>query len=617
MCGIAGLFGWRMSGEELTRRLQAMNRVQRHRGPDDEGTVCFEPLGAGLGCARLSIVDLERGQQPMANEDRSVHAVLNGEIYNHQLLRKELAERGHRFRSRCDTEVLVHLYEECGDQLLERLSGMFGLAILDTRRGRLLLARDGPGMKPLYLAETPEGTAFASEVRALFAGRIVTPKPDFSAMDVYLATGYVPAPLCLFQGVRKLEAGQALVIDQKRVTSKRFWLFRYRQAATGRSDEDYEAAAEQVLEESVRSHLAADVPVGVFLSGGWDSSLVAAFAARLCGSKLKTFSIIFPDSPQMDESGYSRLMSKRLESDHSEIEYRHQLLPQIIPGLIRHLEEPCAAAPSGLTYLLSSLAARHVKTVLSGEGADELFGGYEWMRINSPYHLRRVTPKLPFRLAGKWISQPKLRRALRLLGAPDERLADLEWRRLLTPELKRSVLKPEHRRAGPDMTPVLLHYETLATCTDRLQRRLAQDFSARLTHGILFMTDKASMAHSLEIRLPFLDRAVIDFAAVLPTHLKIHRGREKRILARLARKHLPPEIACRRKHGLGYPKGAWSEPPLVDYLQQMLLDGGREGPFCKSALEKLLRKRTAGEVRTGNLAALLYLQCWWNEFIAA
>jgi len=616
MCGIAGIFGCRLPEGEILRILGAMTAAQRHRGPDEQGAAAVEALGAGLACARLSIVDLEHGQQPAANEDRTVFAVLNGEIYNRVELQEELESRGHRFVGRSDTEVLVHLYEELGEEFVERLEGMFGAAVLDARRGRLLVARDGVGIKPLLVAETPHGFLFASEAKALFATGWIAPSPDLDALDTLLAAGYVPAPMSMFRGIRKLRAGEMLAVDAGGVRAKRFWRFRYREPAP-RDGEEYSDRLEALLKRSVERHLAADVPVGAFLSGGWDSSLVAAFAARTAGARLQTFSIVFPDDPGMDESRYSRLMARELGTEHHEIEFRTDKFAESFPLLVRALEEPCTTAPGGIMYQLAAFAARQVKSVVSGEGADELFGGYEWARLNSPYWLRRVLPAEPLRQASDWVSHPRLRRALRILGAPSDADADLEWRRALIPSEKRKILKPELRREGPDLVPLRLDDETLASCRDSLQRRLGFDFTARLAEGILYITDRVSMAHSLEVRVPFLDKRVVEFALELPSRWKIHRGREKRILAEIARLRLPPAIAARRKHGLGYPAGLWMRAPLRRLAREILLDSGRDGPFDRQGIEEHLKRADRHPRRASQrVAQAVFLQCWWNEFIS-
>jgi asparagine synthase (glutamine-hydrolysing) len=329
--------------------------------------------------------------------------------------------------------------------------------------------------------------------------------------------------------------------------------------------------------------------------------------------RLKTFSIVFPEYPKADESRFSRLMARELGSEHQEVEYRSSCLAQIMPKLARHLDEPCSTAPAGVVYQLAAFAAGHVKTTLTGEGADELFGGYEWVRLKTPYLVRKAVPRWPFRLAARWCPYRRLRHVLRILAAPADRTADAEWRRPFSPEEKRLLLKRQYQSDGPDAAPAVISDEVLASCPDDLERRLAFDFTARLSDGILFMTDKVSMAHSLELRMPFLDRRVVDFALRLPSKLKVHRGREKRILGMLARRHLPAEIAARRKRGIGYPISAWNRPPLAGYVRQLLLDC--DGPFNRPFLETHLDNWRTRHRSQGPLMAALSLQCWWNEFI--
>jgi len=575
-----------------------------------------EPPG-GLAVRRLSIVDLEHGSQPMPNEDSTVLALLNGEIYNHRLLRDTLAGRGHHFRGDSDTEVVVHLYEEYGVECLDQLRGMFAIAIHDTRQRRLLLARDGPGMKPLYFSQAKRGFVFASDARAIFASGLVDPEPNSAAIDTYLAIGYVPAPLSAFQGLERLGAGQYLMADSDGIRRGQFWRYRYQQAKPGRTNEDYSAELDSLLSDAVRSHLAADVPVGAFLSGGWDSSLTATMAARTTGRKLKTFSLVFPDDPSADESRYSRLMANQLGTDHHEIEFRGSMMAELIPKISRHMEEPCANVPAGAVYVLASLAGAHVKTVLSGEGSDELFGGYEQYRVTFPYILRNWVPQAPARLAAMWCPHIRLRRGLRFLGAPDGRSADAEWARLFTPEDKRRILSPRFRVQGPDLEPVWIDSGILASCHDTLDRRLSLEFTGRLGNGVLLTSDKMGMAHSLEVRMPFLDRSVVEFALRLPSRLKVQGGHEKVILSGLARRYLPPEIAARRKMGLRYPAGFWSRPPCDKYVRELLLDsaaqdGPLDRPFLERNIPRWLRGRGAGV--SSRISRLVFLQSWWNEF---
>src|ERR1039458_8747197 len=541
MCGIAGIFNVDLSTEELQAALTRMEQSLVHRGPDEGAACVIAEMHGGLAVRRLSIVDLEHGSQPCSNEDSTVFALLNGEIYNHRALREGLTARGHRFRGESDTEVVTHLYEEYGDECLERLRGMFALAAYDTRRRRLLLARDGPGMKPLYFAHARRGLLFASEAKALFASGLVRPEPNPAAIDTYLALGFVPAPLSAFRVVETSVTGKYLIADAAGTRRGAFWKYRSQPVQPGRSDEDYGAELDAVLGAAVRSHMAADVPVGAFLSGGWDSSLVAAVAGRGAGRELKTFSIIFPGDITADEGRFSRCMAEHIGSDHHEIEFRSSLMPALIPKIVRHMEEPCANVPAGVIYVLASLAGAHVKTVLSGEGSDELFAGYKRFSENLPYVLRNFVPRSPARWAALHCPHFRLRRGLRFLGARDGRTADAELARLFTPEDKRLLLNDWCQAEGPDLEPALIDADQLAACSDTLQRRLSFEFTGRLANAILLASDKMAMAHSLEVRMPFLDRSVVEFALRLPSRLKVHSGREKVILSGLAKRYLRSE----------------------------------------------------------------------------
>jgi asparagine synthase (glutamine-hydrolysing) len=616
VCGIAGIVHARLGAAELAARLERMRAAMRHRGPDDAGSELFAEQQGGLAACRLSILDLQRGHQPMLNEDGDVCAVLNGEIYNHQQLRAELERRGHRFRSRCDTEVLVHLYEQEGARFVERLEGMFGLAVYDRRRRRLLLARDRAGMKPLYLAETPQGLAFASEIRALFASGLVRPAPDFDAVNTALAVGFVPAPRSGFAGVEKLASGTLVEVGpDERVERRRFWTLRFQAPPAAQTEAGFAAELGQRLEAAVRSHLVADVPVGAFLSGGWDSSLVATYAARHCHGALRTYSIVFPDNPDADESRYARAVARALGSDHREIEFRSRDLPELTPRVVRHSEEPLWTSPAALIYQVAGLAARDVKVALSGEGSDELFAGYPRFATTRYYPLRRFLPRPLLRAAAPHLPRARWRYILRIAGAAEDWLADLEAFRPAGLEGFAAALRPPLRISSADLRPARPARETLASCRDHLQRRLAIDFLGRLADGILVASDKVSMAHSLECRMPFLDPGVLDFALGLPSEMKRQGGRAKVVLSHLARQ-LPPEVAGRRKKGLAFPGDRSFADVLARWMREAVLDRARpDGPLDRGKLEALLGPgRDLGGHPLVVPWRLLMLQCWWSEF---
>ena len=614
MCGVGGILF--ASTTDLRERLEAMNASMVHRGPDDAGVELFPQIGAGLAARRLSLVDLEAGHQPMSNQDGSVWAVLNGEIYNHAALREQLRERGHRFRSHCDTEVLAHLYEEEGPAMLSRLEGMFGLAILDVRREQLLLARDRIGMKPMYYARTSQGFVFASEVKAILATGMIRAEPDWAGVDAALTLQFLPAPVTGFVGISKLAAGEQLVLTRGGATTRRYWSFGFRHGEIPASPEEAGRELERRLTAAVASHMTADVPVGVFLSGGIDSSLTAALAARTSPARLKSFSIVFPDDPNMDERRYSRIMAQAIGSEHHELEFRAAMMPDLVDDTVEALEEPTSTSPAILFFSLSRLASPHVKAVLTGEGADELFAGYNVFRTARWYHWRRRFPPWLRALGGgilgaaaEWSGSARYETIAHLLAAPDDAHADLEVRRAYGPSQKRRLLGS--RRAMPDLEPFLLPAVTAATCASDLERLLATDVLRRLGDGLLLTAEKMTMAHALEQRMPFLDPSVVAFAEGLDSSLKLRAGKEKFILTQLGHL-LPPEIVARHKQGLRHPATARS-PAMMRMLRERLLGEGR-------LFRQPMVRRELDQLAAGNLAAaprawtLLVVQCWWDRF---
>jgi asparagine synthase (glutamine-hydrolysing) len=619
MCGIAGIYDARIAEETYPRVLEKMADAITHRGPDDSGYLMRPDLGAGLASRRLSIVDLEGGHQPIANEDDSVHVVFNGEIYNHVELRRELQSRGHRFRTACDTEVIVHAYEEWDVEGLDHLNGMFALAVLDAERRRLLLARDGPGMKHLYWARTPSGLIFGSEVKALLASGLIEPEVDSEAIRLYLAADFIPAPFTGFKDIRKLPPGGFVVAESGNVREGRFWIPRYVTERREKSEAEYAEELEHLLRQAVATHLAADVPVGAFLSGGWDSSLVTTFAAQQSSRRLKTFSIVFPDHPEADESRYSRLVAERLGTDHEETEFRASETGQMISHVIRHMEEPTVRAPILLIYQLCRLGGSRLKAVIAGEGSDELFGGYIWFQSlvgRAGYALRSVMPSGVADVLASRVPPSRFRLALQLLAAPDLAAADIVWLTSMSSTVDPDLIAPRFRSSTTDLRSLLPDPATMASARGFLPRVLSLEQHGRLADAILMESDKMSMAFSLELRMPFLDRTIVDFALRLPTRYKLRGRQEKYILKSLTR-HLPPEIAQRKKYGLQYPQNFLGSDTTRDYARELLLDGSAaDGLLNRPQVERLLSKQEGARTSHGSAAigSLIMLQAWWNEF---
>lgn len=616
MCGIAGVVNWPGLGlEESRRAITRMVGALKHRGPDEQAAVGFPEMGAALGAARLSLVDVAHGQQPVSNEDGTVWAVLNGEIYNHGALRARLRGQGHRFRTECDTEVLVHLYEERGEALFGELSGMYAAGILDLKRRRVVVGRDHIGMKPLYYAEREGGLAFASEVGAFFAGGVVAPEADRAALSGFFDFGYIPAPGCAFRGLRKLQAGSYLVWDEGGARVKRHW---HPPVEVEEWDAEAPWRLEALLREATASHLQGDVEVGCFLSGGWDSSIVAALARERLG-RLKTFSLVLPESRELNEAEHARAVAKALGTDHYEVEFRPAMWPELLEESVWQLGEPSSCTPSMLVGLFSRLAAGHVKTVVGGEGSDELLAGYGWLGPQPVYRLNALVPGPLARLLRGLPWDLRWRRAARQIGAATRDDIDFEY-------VKRSDVEdlPVSREfrgrscGGAEAYAVVaetLGEEVVARTGAGLERRLLLEMGGRLSNGILASCDRMSMAQGLEVRLPFLDRGVVEFAMRQPVEWKWRGDQGKAILKPLAEKYVPV-VAGRKKLGLQIPERDFQHKSVRDYSYRVLLEG--EGLFPRAETEALLDRWFEREPRELRFLRLLVdLQVWWNLFMGS
>ena len=570
MCGIAGLAS--LDGRAVDPRpLGGMLDALRHRGPDDAGTWSDGPVA--LGNRRLSIIDLAGGHQPMASEDGSVVVVQNGELYNHAALREELAAAGHRFATRCDTEVLVHGFEEWGEGLLPRLRGMFAVAIWDARERALLLARDRFGIKPLYWTEQDGRLAFASELKALrVAGLREEIDPD--ALEAYLAFNAIPAPLTIFRDVAKLGPGELLRARVGGDVQVAEWCRPLPARAGELRAEGEEVLAEELrerLRDSVRAHLVADVPVGVFLSGGVDSGALTALASEESAGRVSTFSIGFEEE-SFDELGLARLVAQRYGTDHHELVVRADAV-ELLPEIVRAFDEPFADSSALPTYLVSRLASQHVKVALSGEGADELFGGYH------TYVANLLAPRLAplARLARPLIERiPSSSRRVSLdykarRFARAAHLPPLErhhgFKEILAPDLRDALLG-----AGPRADPLRSWREHWARTegAEELARLQELDLNVYLPSDLLVKTDRSSMAHSLEARVPFLDPHVAELALALPTAMKVRGRQKKRLLRRALAPLLPSEVLDGPKRGFSIPAAAWLRGELEPFAREVL-----------------------------------------------
>jgi asparagine synthase (glutamine-hydrolysing) len=615
MCGIAGYVGWDRARAESESDLTVMCGAIRHRGPDDEGH--FVAPGVALGMRRLSVIDVSGGTQPMSNEDGTVHVVFNGEIYNYRELRAALQGRGHTLRGAGDTETLVHLYEEEGEDLVERLRGMFAFAIWDAARQRLLIARDRLGIKPLYYWETARGLAFASELRSFRALADFPTDVDPSAVAEYLAFGYVPEPRSIFAAVRKLSPGHVLVWDREHGSRvRRYWSPVRDEIAI----DEQEAVEElrRLLAESVRLHLEADVPLGAFLSGGIDSSGVVAHMVREIGThgapkRVRTFSIGF-DEAEFNEAPHAASVAAALGTEHTEVIVRPDadaLIDQLVPSF----DEPFADSSALPTYLVSRLAREHVTVALSGDGGDELFGGYT--RYAEALGRGAVGSATLRSFAGTVARQlphasPGRNRLLDVSRGPRGRYAATVALPLRVAEGGVARASLARHTAGGGFESLLDRWFDESKQRDFATQMMLVDTMSYLPGDILTKVDRASMAVSLEARVPLLDHHLVEFAASLPSALKLRDGSGKWILREVLAPLLPAEVFTRPKQGFAVPLRRWLRRELRHRVDHLLRAPSPAYEFVERravrriANEHQLRRRDHGTM----LWRLLVLDLW-------
>ncbi|MFO0729271.1 MAG: asparagine synthase (glutamine-hydrolyzing) [Myxococcota bacterium] len=643
MCGIAGIAG--PPGQPIARELlERMTRTLSHRGPDGEGYFFDVPGGAALGHRRLSIIDLEGGAQPQCNEDGSVQTVVNGEIYNFQRLREELISRGHRMRTRSDCEVVAHGYEEWGTQVFEKIDGMFAAAIWDAKKRRLLLARDRMGKKPLYYAlvgRDRRTLIFGSELSALAAHPDLDRGVSPTAFAAYLTYESFPESMTAYAEARKLLPGTWLEHDADRgiTSTQQFWELRYGDAPSvpdiSEWGEDRIAGhLRDLIRDATEARLISDVPLGVFLSGGIDSSTVAAAMAELVPPKeIKTFSITF-DDPSFDEGPYARMVAQHLGTDHHEERLSPQVMIDILPTIADFMSEPIGDASVIPTYLLSRFARRTVTVALGGDGGDELFLGYPtFVADKMAQRLDALLPQTATRHLGDamgWAARMlpvsrknfsldfKIKRFAQGLGYGPEARHQAWMGSFLTSEM-REIMTPEVAAMALSRDPYMLLEELKlkSGARDHWDALMAQYMRFYLTACVLVKVDRASMAASLEVRAPLLDTKVVEFAAALPGHLKVRRNVTKYILKKAVRPWLPAEIIDRPKKGFGIPIADWLRGPLrslaFDTLSPARLK--REGLLRPEVVTRLLDEHDRGVAdHRKQLWTLLAFHLWLERF---
>jgi asparagine synthase (glutamine-hydrolysing) len=634
MCGIIGFVNLDQQQPANERIARAMNEAIVHRGPDDEGF--YSGGNVAMGMRRLSIIDLAGGHQPISNEDGSVWVVFNGEIYNYQELRAHLLARGHQLRTNSDTETIVHLYEDYGDELVQRLNGMFGFALWDERRRRLLVARDRMGEKPLYFTQTDSAFVFASELKALVEHPSVERRINLLALRKYLQYEFVPSPHTMLEGVQKLPPAHRLIFENGRWRTERYWQISY---GGERLKINEDEAAEEVrhrLREAVRMRLVADVPLGVLLSGGIDSSATAQLACEAAGSRVKTFSIAFEEK-SFDESSYARKVAEQLGTEHYEKRFTERDMLDIVPEIPRLLDEPLGDGSLIPTFLLSRFTREHVTVALGGDGGDELFAGYPTYGAHRMARIYQMIPQfvrsglIEPAVASLPVSTDNLSfdfKAKRFVRGASHAAGTRHtiWMGSYDAQQQRELLHPEIIAACPDeqVFDEVLSYDRVNGASsaenrnlDLIERMMKLDATHYLSECVLFKVDRASMAASLETRAPFLDHTFIEFVQTLPVEMKL-KGQflgwtGKYILKKAMRGRLPDDVIDRPKKGFGMPVAKWVKGELRGFVRDTFSPGrlNRHGLFNVDYVQRLLDEHERGVADHRKLIwTLLMFEMW-------
>ena len=623
MCGICGVWQY-TSREPVNRdRLQRMTDTLVHRGPDDRGLYFDDAAGVGLGFRRLSIIDLSpAGHQPLSNEDGSVWGMCNGEIYNFADLRRTLESHGHVFRSRTDTEVIVHAYEERGEQCVRDLDGMFALAMWDARRRRLVLARDRLGKKPLYYYDDGQRLLFASELKALLADASVPRALDWTAVGQFLTLGNVTGAHSIFAAIRKLPPGHWLTCETGTVTTGRYWdwLPAFDRVDAARSEDQWIAQVRATLREVVRQRMVSDVPLGAFLSGGVDSSAVVATMASLSASPVKTFSVGFAER-RYNELDYAREVAQHFGTEHHELIVQPEAVRDVLPQLVRQFDEPFADSSAVPTYYLCKLAREHVTVALSGDGGDEACAGYD----RYAQALReRALDRIPRRLRRLLLSPvgmlpvgvPGRRLGRRLMCDATERYVSV-MRRMPAEQIAALLTSEALLRVGTDGAAPVLQALQHAAHLDALSRMQYADANVYLPDDILVKIDRTSMLNSLEVRCPLLDHRFLELMATVPPGLRLCRGNGKYLLKRALRGVVPEQVVQRRKMGFAVPLQSWFRDDLASFVEDVALDRrtAQRGIFAPPAIEKLLRAQRSLTQLTPHLWTVLVFELWCRSYL--
>ncbi|TDI88672.1 MAG: asparagine synthase (glutamine-hydrolyzing) [Caldithrix sp.] len=624
MCGICGVTYFDRERNVLEHLVKSMCDVIRHRGPDDEGWITKGNYGIGM--RRLSIIDLFTGRQPISNEDDSIWIVFNGEIYNHVELRNKLIKKGHKFQTKCDTEVIVHAYEEYGEECPKKLNGMFGFAILDLKKQILFLARDRLGIKPLYYYHDSKKFAFGSELKSILQVPNIPREVDLRALDLFLTFEYIPSPYSIFQGIRKLPPGHSLTLKDGRINIREYWDLDFDEKDIPEGE-----LCEQLLElfqDAVKIRLMSDVPLGAFLSGGIDSSAIVAMMSRVMDRPVKTFSIGFKEDTY-NESHYAQQIANHFNTEHH-VEIIEPNALELAEKLVGFLDEPFGDFSIFPTYLVSKMARKHVTVSLSGDGGDELFAGYDTYIANKagrayerlPRLLRNAMHPILSRIPPTEKKKGLINRAKRFVEGM-ELPADLEhtrWMIFLQEGEKNKLYSDDLQDTlnGSDSFEFIRNYFNRVNTSDPLNRQLYVDIKSYLVDNILVKVDRMSMATSLETRVPFLDHRFVEFSATIPSRLKLQGKNTKYLFKKAMADVLPPQILNRSKEGFSIPIKNWLKedlkPLMLEVLDQQKIK--REGFFNTNYVEQLKKEHLSGkENHSHRLWSMMVFGIWQDLYL--
>ncbi len=623
MCGICGKLNFDREVPVSRRLIEAMADSIAHRGPDDEGFFVSGPVG--LGFRRLSIIDLSTGHQPLSNEDDTVWIVFNGEIYNYQELRLQLESQGHRFKTRTDTEVIVHLYEEYGESCVEKLRGMFAFAVWDSRKEKLLLARDRVGIKPLYYCLAHNSLIFASEIKAILVDPDVSRDLLPEAIDRFLTFYFMPGEETMWRHIRKLPPGSYLVHDKGKTRITQYWDLNFHPVT--RTLKDAEEELLDLLEESVRVHMVSDVPVGFLLSGGVDSTAMLQMAMGKTAHSLSSYTLGFSAEGVPDERPYARLAAERYGSEHHDMTISSREFADFLPSFAWYMEEPCCEPQAIVLYYVTRLAKQFVKVLISGEGGDEAFAGYSIYRnLAWLERLKRLTSPMNGVASSALQAFSRGRHSRRITkyaAILDVPLESYYYSRTSNPgeyfNSHAGELYSPHFIGNVDRdfsTNAVMRCFSASREMGNVNRMLYMDTKTSLPDDLLLKADKMTMANSVELRVPLLDHKVLEFAASLPENFKLHGFTTKYIAKRALRKRVPREILQRKKAGFPLPYEAWLRTDLKDWVRDILLDRRsiQRGYFNRNAIEKLLDEDCRYHNRPKEVFSLVALELWHRAF---